>query len=63
MCGVDGGITFNEFETVIQSIKMAHLFREQEKNPTEVPNFRCLNYNVAKCDPQIVTNETIAEFM
>lgn len=42
---------------------MAHLFREQEKNPTIVPTFRCLNYNVAKCDSQIVTEENIANFM
>lgn len=60
---LDGGITFNEFETVIQSIKMAHVFKEREKKAEHVPEFCCLHYNVAKCDVSVIKGNELKEFM
>lgn len=56
----DEGITFTEFETVVQSLKMAHMFR----NPPVWENFlKCVNYNNGKVRTDTVAISDLKSFM
>lgn len=58
---LDGGITFAEFETVVQSLKLAHVLRSsrlQWQRP-----FRCINYNSKRAEEERVDSKRIKDFM
>jgi len=58
---MDGGITFNEFETVVQSLKLAHMFRS---TPKEVQgSLKCVNYNTKRAQSEIVGQQQLKHFM
>ncbi|CAK9114230.1 60S ribosomal protein L15 [Durusdinium trenchii] len=56
---LDGGITFNEFETVVQSLKLAHMFRSAHSER----EFRCINYNTKRAQEEVVGSNALKNFM
>eukprot|EP00516_Mucochytrium_quahogii_P001185 CAMPEP_0203757024 /NCGR_PEP_ID=MMETSP0098-20131031/10190_1 /ASSEMBLY_ACC=CAM_ASM_000208 /TAXON_ID=96639 /ORGANISM=" , Strain NY0313808BC1" /LENGTH=608 /DNA_ID=CAMNT_0050649117 /DNA_START=317 /DNA_END=2140 /DNA_ORIENTATION=+ len=58
---LDGGITFSEFETVVQSLKMAHMFRANQNQWEN--SFRVINYNTKRALEEIVKGAEIKNFM
>ncbi len=59
----DGGITFAEFETVVQSLKMAHMFRYRHKSSARDQPFRCINYNSARSEETLIQRSAFKTFM
>lgn len=58
----DGMVSFNEFETVVQSLKMGHLFKyHPERNWSTA--FRCVNYNAQRSQLQPVDSSSLKSFM
>ncbi|GBG30340.1 Magnesium and cobalt transport protein CorA, putative [Hondaea fermentalgiana] len=58
---LDGGITFAEFETVVQSLKLAHVLKSsrfQWQQP-----FRCINYNPKRAEEERVNSSRVKSFM
>lgn len=72
---LDGGITFNEFEVVVQSLKMAALFKanyghyfnllskSKESFEDAGHNFECFNYNASHCEQVLIGPGNVKDFM
>ena len=68
---LDGGITFNEFETLVQSLKMNALLktfnpaimRTEIGYNSKVPKIRVIHYNVAKCEVTTLRPQELGRFL
>jgi len=58
----DGGISFSEFETVVQSLKMAHMFKN-EPALTENRFSKVVNYNTTRCNMESIDPVSLKAFM